>query len=163
MCNRKKSTVTMASKDKEALVQGSIMAFDFGLARIGVATANMETRLAMPLLTLPAVAGEPQWDVVHRLINEWQPVMFVIGEPTDTDETLMKGMLKKFARKLQEKYQAKLVFHDEVASSISARASIREQARSGFRKRVNKPDIDKIAAAIILQDLLDSNVLASPS
>ena len=76
-----------------------VMAFDFGMKKIGVAVGQPITRTANPLTILAAKDGIPKWVEVEKLINEWQPVHIVVGLPLNMDDSssLMSEQTKHFA------------------------------------------------------------------
>ena len=57
-----------------------LLAFDFGFRRIGIATANRETRTSSPLTTL-RVEREPPWRELDRILDDWRPAQLVVGVP----------------------------------------------------------------------------------
>ena len=77
----------------------SLMAIDYGLRRIGIATAVLMTRTASPLTTLPAADGEPEWHKLDGLVKEWQPDLIVVGLPYNSDgsESEMGSRARDFA------------------------------------------------------------------
>ena len=131
----------------------TLMGFDFGMARIGVATGTPAGGCATPLATLKAVNGEPQWDVLNSLVNERSPHAFVVGYPPVIEDG-MRTALEHFVDELGKRYEREVVLCDEAYSSAEARARIRELRSQGLRGRSEKEHIDKIAAAIILEDYL---------
>ena len=86
--------------------QRLILAFDFGTRRIGVAVGNELLHSARELTPLPARDGIPDWNVVTRLIEEWQPDLFVVGLPLNMDgtESLMSTRARKFGNRLHGRY-----------------------------------------------------------
>lgn len=134
--------------------QGAVMAFDFGMARIGVAAGGVESGVATPLTTLKAESGRPNWTEIGRLVDEYEPAAFVVGQPPEA-AAAMAASLRAFVRGLRKRHGLEVLLYDEAASSSEARARIRELRASGMRKRTAAGDIDKIAAAIILEDCLN--------
>lgn len=135
--------------------RGTVMAFDFGMARIGVATGAADAGIATPLATLKAVSGRPDPSALSRLVAEYEPTAFVVGMPPGCADAL-RAALRGFVRDLRKRYGVKTVLYDEAASSSEARARIRELRGHGLRGKTAKGDVDKIAAAIILEDCLQS-------
>lgn len=70
---------------KKTAVEGTILALDYGLARIGVAVGNTLTQSARPLVILHAVKREDRWQQLSALFEEWNPVAFVVGVPLHGD------------------------------------------------------------------------------
>jgi len=129
---------------------GQILAFDFGLARIGVAVGQSITGTANPLETLKAKQGIPDWLLIEKLIAEWQPQLLLIGEPFNMDATdqNITQLARKFANRLHGRYGLPFQMYDERLTSASAREEIFE---FGGYKKLKKTQIDSIAAALILE------------
>jgi putative Holliday junction resolvase len=134
------------------------LGFDFGLRRIGVAVGGSSTGRAEPLATIACRLNQPDWGKLDDLVNEWKPAVLVVGLPYNTDgsESEMTGAARKFAGRIQNRYRIRSELRDERLSSVEAEDSLREQRRSGTRRRrVRKEDVDRAAAAVILQRWLD--------
>ena len=130
-----------------------LMAFDFGLRRIGVARGDTISRSAAPLDTVAVDRGGPRWDVIAALIREWQPDMAVVGLPYNTDdsENSMTRAARDFAAELRRRYALEVVLIDERYSSLEAEARLSSARAAGLRRRrVAKSDIDAAAACVIL-------------
>ena len=68
------------------MIEGTVLGFDFGEKRIGVAVGSTLTGSARPLLIVDAAAGrEAKWEAVAKLVREWDPVALVVGLPTRRD------------------------------------------------------------------------------
>ena len=135
-------------------VSGTVMGFDFGGKRIGVAVGETATRIASPLVAIEAEANEPRFAAIARLVGEWRPVLLVVGRPRHADGSPheVARLATKFARRLRERFALPVVFVDETLSSAEAEAQLR-----GSRTRAGrKSDIDVVAATLILQSFLDS-------
>lgn len=130
-----------------------ILAFDFGLARIGVAVGQSITNTANPLPTLFAKEGIPDWTIVEKLIKEWQPKRLLVGEPFNMDNSDQEITLRarKFANRLHGRFGLPVDMIDERLTSAAAREEIFE---SGGFKKLKKTQIDSIAAALILESWL---------
>lgn len=129
---------------------GQILAFDFGLARIGVAVGQPITGTATPLNTLKAKSGIPDWSLVEKLIKEWQPSLLLVGEPFNMDDTDQQITLlaRKFANRLHGRFGLPFELCDERLTSAAARQEIFEY---GGYKKLKKTQIDSVAAALILE------------
>lgn len=127
---------------------GTLLGFDFGTRRIGVAVGQTLTSTANPLLILTARDGKPDWTHVSELIDEWRPVALVVGVPTHADGTDndISPRARRFARRLQGRYGRPVYTLDERLSSRAA-----AEALQG--RRPDQP-LDDMAAARILQDWL---------
>ena len=134
-------------------LQGTLIGFDFGERRIGVAVGETETRIANPLGAIDAEANEARFREIGKLVDEWHPAAFVVGRPrhADDSEHVVAKLAEKFARRLRARYNVPVVMIDETLTSATAEASLRD-SRAGTRR---KSDVDAVAAAIILQSYLD--------
>ena len=132
----------------------NLLALDFGLRRIGIASATPLTGTATPLTTVAARDGEPDWSQLDTLIHEWQPELLVLGLPHNSDlsESDMTARVRAFADRLQERYELEVKFMDERYTSAEAESRLKQQRQSGIRtKRIKKADVDSLAAAIIAE------------
>jgi putative holliday junction resolvase len=135
-------------------VSGTLIGFDFGERRIGVAVGETSTRIANPLGAIDESANEARFREIGKLVDEWQPAAFVVGRPrhSDDSEHAIAKLAEKFARRLAARYNLPVAFVDETLTSATAEAELR-----GMRTRASrKSDVDALAAAIILQSYLDS-------
>ncbi|WP_428419906.1 Holliday junction resolvase RuvX [Methylibium sp.] len=117
----------------------TLLAFDFGLKRTGVATGNTLTRTAQPLRTLSA-EGDARFDAIARLVAEWQPAALVVGVPFHPDGAAHDNTRRaqRFARQLHGRFR--LPVHE-----VDERYSTTEALAEGAR------DADAAAAAILLE------------
>jgi putative holliday junction resolvase len=132
----------------------TILGFDFGTKRIGVAVGQLITRTAQPLVTLKTQEGIPPWPQIQALINEWRPNQLVVGLPYNTDfedKTTYHAALS-FIETLKIKYQLPVDSIDEHLSSFAAKRIMRER---GIKP--NKVPLDAMAATIILESWLNSH------
>ena len=137
-----------------------MLALDFGLRRIGVACGNSLTGTASALTTINADNGCPNWTELDQLVNEWMPDVFVLGLPYNKEggESEMTATVRRFAAELQMRYPLPTEFVDERYTSAEASALLKEQRRQGARnKRVQKSDVDSLAAQLIAESWMRSN------
>ena len=124
----------------------TILAFDFGLKRIGVAIGNSMICQAKPLSVITATANEPKFAAIAELLKEWGASRIVVGLPSHPDGTEheMSARCRRFANQVHGRFNLPVELVDERYSSavISAR-----------RGEV----IDDKAAAVILQQYFDAN------
>lgn len=137
---------------------GVVMGFDFGTRKIGVAIGNTVTRTARPLRTLHEEASQPRFAALAALIEEWQPVLLVVGRPVHADGTehTLTRQADRFARRLRERFRLPVEAADERYTT-----QVAESVRRGGRAAGNPPDRDAVAAQIILQSWFDS--MSSPA
>jgi putative Holliday junction resolvase len=133
--------------------QGTLIGFDFGERRIGVAVGETGTGIANPLGAIEADANDVRFREIGKLVDEWHPAGFVVGRPrhADDSEHAVAKLAEKFARRLRARYNVPVMMVDETLTSATAEASLRE-SRAGTKR---KGDVDAVAAAIILQSYLD--------
>jgi len=136
------------------LTSGTVLGFDFGAKRIGVAVGEHQLKLAHPLLTIDAEDSERRFAAIDRLVAEWRPAHLVLGLPlaVDGSEHEMTKRARRFARQLHARYRLDVKFVDERYSSTAAEESLRSQH---VDLRNNKNLIDAAAAQIILQEYFD--------
>ncbi|MBI4998854.1 MAG: Holliday junction resolvase RuvX [Rhodocyclales bacterium] len=141
--------------------EGTVMAFDFGTRRIGVAVGEMMLGIARPLTTISAEANEARFTAIGKLIAEWQPGTLLVGLPLslDGEATEMTERCRRFARQLEGRYRLPVVLADERLTSTSADERLRERGRD-WRER--KAAVDAEAAAILLQSHFDASRRPSP-
>ena len=132
-----------------------LLAFDFGLKRIGVATANRLTRTASPLMTLSAGA-EPPWADIDSLIGDWQPDLIVVGRPgADADPSLLAA-LDGFIKGLEQRYRIATEVVDESFTSTAAEEGLRADRRKGiYNRRLTRERIDQHAACLIAEQWMN--------
>jgi putative pre-16S rRNA nuclease len=131
--------------------EGPLLAFDFGLKRIGVATGNRLTRTASPLTTLVA-AGRPPWREIDALVAEWQPARIVVGNPGPDGNASLLAALEAFLAELAGRYALPVETVDERFSSADAESRLRAgRAKGIYNRRLKKDQIDRHAACLIAE------------
>ncbi len=137
----------------------TILAFDYGLRRIGVAVGNTLTGTADALATIDASDGEPDWRALGRCIDEWRPAAIVVGVPYNgrgSNAGLTAAALR-FADQLGGRYGIEVHRVDERLSSHAAEDELRDRRRSGLKtRRVRRGEIDREAARLLLLQWLRS-------
>ena len=131
-----------------------ILAFDFGLRRIGVAAGDTISRSASPLQPVGSGPKGPQWEKIAALMRDWQPNLAVVGLPYNVDgsETAMAGAARRFAAELQQRHAIEVEMVDERYSSQEAGSRLKSAREAGLRRRkIAKTDIDAAAACVILE------------
>ncbi|MBR7799909.1 Holliday junction resolvase RuvX [Undibacterium sp. FT137W] len=125
-------------------MESSILAFDFGLKRIGVAVGNTLIMRAQPLKIIQAASNDAKFEAISQLIREWQPTICVVGLPMHPDGAPHEMTIRcqRFANQLHGRFGVKVELVDERYSSAVL------SGRQGER-------IDDQAAAIILQQYFD--------
>ena len=133
---------------------GTVLAFDFGEKRIGVAVGELELGLAHPLVTVSGEATKNRFDAIAKLIEEWGPVRLIVGLPVHPDGTEHKltNLSKRFARQLEGRFKIGTKLVDERYTSATASMGLRE---AGIKWKKQKLIIDQVAAQQILQSYFD--------
>jgi putative Holliday junction resolvase len=135
------------------VIAGTLLAFDFGERRIGVAVGETATRIASPLKTIAASANAARFAAISKLVAEWNPAAFVVGRPCHADGSVhpIAELAGKFARRLRARYDRPVFLVDETLTSATAEAALRDmhaRARAAG-------EVDALAATLILQSYLD--------
>jgi putative Holliday junction resolvase len=141
--------------DKNIVQSGTVLAFDFGERRIGIAVGEHLINSANPLTTIDNESNEVRFAAITQLINEWQPKLLVVGLPLSLDgsETEITQLCKKFARRLNGRFNLPVIMIDERYSSTEASQLLNE---TGIRGRAQKAMLDQVAAQTILRSYFDS-------
>jgi putative Holliday junction resolvase len=128
----------------------TLLGFDFGTQRIGIAVGQSITGTATALCTINAIHGKPDWDRISEIIEHWRPDALVVGLPLHDDgsDSAITRAARKFARQLEGRYQLPVHAMDERLSSHAAKQSMKQATC--------KQEPDAIAAMIILQDWLET-------
>ena len=108
--------------------KGTVLAFDFGEARIGVAQGEAELGMTHPLATVTGNSNDEKFEAIAKLVKEWQPKYFVVGLPTHTDGTEheLTRLSRKFGRRLHGRFNLPVYWVDERMSSLYAESLLAE-------------------------------------
>ena len=128
-----------------------VIAFDFGTQRIGVAVGQALTGSGTPLVPIKAKDGIPDWQVIEKLLQEWQPQRLLVGLPLNMDgsESDMSRRAKKFANRLHGRFGLAVTTVDERLSTFEAKQAVKQQGHKG---NYREDPVDSIAAQILLED-----------
>ena len=134
--------------------QGTLLAFDFGTRRIGIAKGNTLLASAAPLTTIDAEQTDIRFARIAALLEEWQPVALVVGLPCNDDGTPheMTALSRRFANRLKGRFNLPVLLVDERYTSAAASSVLDEQ---GIHGRKQKAVLDQYAAQQILQAYFD--------
>ena len=135
--------------------QRTVLAFDFGTKRIGVAVGQEVTGTASPLAALKARDGIPDWQQIAALYEEWQPHLVVVGLPLNIDgsEQEMTQRAKKFANRLHGRFKVAVETCDERLTTTDAKSMLFEL---GGYKKLTKDKIDSVSACVIFTSWIES-------
>ena len=126
----------------------SLLCFDFGTKRIGVAVGQTITQTATPLQTVRNINNHPDWNNIEQLIDEWQPDALVVGLPLNMMDEVQEMTIasEKFMRQLHGRFHLPVYSIDERLSSFEA------AQRTG-----KTTDLDPVAAQAILETWFAEN------
>lgn len=130
----------------------TILAFDFGLRRIGVAVGQQVTASASPLGCVANGERGPDWAAIAALVHDWQPARIIVGIPLNVDGTpaSLTARVVEFASEFG-RFDLPVETEDERYSSLEAEARLRSERAQGLRGRINKDMIDSAAATLIAE------------
>ena len=142
---------------------GTVLAFDFGLQRIGVAVGEPEVGSAHPLPSLTAATQPGRLTAIERLVKEWKPQLLVVGRPLGEDggPHEMTRRAERFARQLNGRFRLPVELVDERYSSAEAESRVR--AAYGARKAATLARgkaLDSQAAQLILEQYFNDQQAA---
>lgn len=145
------------------ITAGTVLAFDFGLQRIGVAVGEPEVGTAHPLPALAAATQPGRLTAIERLVREWKPSLLVVGRPLGEDGAPheMTRRAERFARQLNGRFRLPVELVDERYSSAEAESRVR--AAYGARKAAalaRGKALDSQAAQLILEQYFDDRQAA---
>jgi putative Holliday junction resolvase len=130
----------------------TILAFDFGLRRIGIAVGQDVTASANPLAAIRNSDAGPDWQAIETLVGEWRPSRLIVGMPLHEDGSpseigvSVKAFIAELAR-----FEVPVEQVDERYSSLEAHELLKSERAAGLRGRINKEEIDSAAAALIAE------------
>ncbi|AIK91044.1 Holliday junction resolvase RuvX [Glaesserella parasuis] len=128
----------------------TVLAFDFGTNSIGCAVGQSITGTAQGLSAFKAQDGIPNWEQIGKVIAQWQPDLLVVGLPLNMDgtEQPLTQRAKKFAKRLNGRFNLPVELQDERLTTVEAKSEI--FTRGGF-KALKKGKVDAISACLILE------------
>ena len=127
-----------------------VMAFDYGLKNIGIAIGQNITKSASTFYAIKAREGEPDWIKLDSIVEEWEPAIFIVGDPFNMDGTRseFQKRISQFSTELKNRYKIRLHMMDERLTSKEAKERIKTES-SGLKEAANK---HSVSAQIILED-----------
>ncbi|GAA6183443.1 MULTISPECIES: Holliday junction resolvase RuvX [Alteromonadaceae] len=131
----------------------TLLGFDFGTKSIGVAIGQEITGTASPLEAIHARDGIPDWELVNKVYEQWQPHLVVVGLPLNMDGSKqeMTFRAQKFANRLHAKFKVPVQTLDERLTTVDAKARLFEMG--GFKK-LTKGKVDSASACLILESFM---------
>lgn len=140
--------------------EGTVLGFDVGARRIGVAVGSGFGHGARALAVIDVHGHGPDWTAIDRLRKEWLPNGFIVGDPMTLDggDQPIRKRAHAFAHELQARYRLPVALVDERSSSVEAAQRFASDRNEGRRRRRDAEVLDAMAAAVIIE-----RWLASPS
>lgn len=135
----------------------TVLGFDFGTKYIGVAVGQTITHLAVPITSLRAINGVPDWAEVKRLVDSWKPDLLLVGIPLNMDgtEQPMTVYARDFSLILKQKMGLSIVEVDERLSTWEAKQRVSAQKKhKNPRSQAALNDINATSAAILVEQWL---------
>ncbi|HET8819505.1 MAG TPA: Holliday junction resolvase RuvX [Xanthomonadaceae bacterium] len=143
---------------------GTVLGFDVGMRRIGVAVGSAYGTGARALAVIDVHAHGPDWAEIDRLNKEWRPDGMVVGDPMTLGggDQPIRRRAHAFASELSVRYAVPVVLVDERASSIEAAQRFAADRAQGRRRRRDAAALDAVAAAVIVERWLAAPQDAQP-
>ncbi|HTQ77857.1 MAG TPA: Holliday junction resolvase RuvX [Burkholderiales bacterium] len=138
--------------------RGTVLAFDFGLQRIGVAVGEAEARSAHPLPRVVAQSMPGRLTAIERLVQEWRPALLVVGRPLgeDGEPHEMTRRAERFARQLGARFRLPVALVDERYSSAEVESRMRTAYGRGRAARLARGKmLDSHAAQLLIEQYFD--------
>jgi putative Holliday junction resolvase len=134
-------------------LDGTVLGFDVGARRIGVAVGSAYGSGARALAVIDVHAHGPDWSAIDRIRAEWRPDGLVVGDPMTLDggDQPIRSRAQAFARELSGRYRLPVVMVDERMSSIEAAQRFAADRAEGRKKRRDAAALDAVAAAVIVE------------
>ncbi|HEY0860822.1 MAG TPA: Holliday junction resolvase RuvX [Pseudoxanthomonas sp.] len=134
-------------------LDGTVLGFDVGARRIGVAVGSAFGSGARALAVVDVHAHGPDWPAIDRLHAEWRPDGLVVGDPMTLDggDQPNRKRAQAFARDLHARYKLPVVLVDERASSIEASQRFALDRAEGRKRKRDAAALDAVAAAVIIE------------
>ena len=134
---------------------GTVLAFDLGLKRTGVAAGELGIGVAHPLTVIRTTSPDERFNHISRLIQQWQPALLVVGLPLHPDgaEHDLTRAARNFAAKLENRFKLPVFLADERYTSQLAEEDLHE---AGIHGKKNREHLDAVAARLILQGFFDA-------
>lgn len=127
----------------------TLLCFDYGEKRIGIAVGQTITLTATALETVKVINTKPDWEIINRLISEWEPDTLIVGHPFTLDGARQKmtDAAEHFSRQLEGRFKIPVELIEEQLSSYEARRELKSTR-----------ELDPVAARLILETWLRENI-----
>jgi len=130
----------------------TVLGFDFGTKKIGVAVGQAITRTASGLETIPYRQRQPDWQRIDALVQEWQPAIMLVGVPYNMDDTAqpMTRQAEAFIQALGARFPCSVYPVDERLTTRASWQLLNQYAtQSAYQKKRQK--IDQVSATLIIE------------
>ena len=126
----------------------TIFAYDFGISNIGLAIGQEVTNTAQTFITLKAKNGIPSWIELDKLVSEWSPALFVVGNPLNMDgsRSEMQDLSDDFSKKIKNRYGINVEKADERLSTREALSRMKDEESLALNAVIHS-----LSAQIILE------------
>lgn len=131
----------------------TVLGFDVGARRIGAAVGTVFGAGARPVAVIDVHAAGPDWPAIERLLKEWRPDAFVVGDPLTIDggDQPARRRAHAFGRELARRFERPVLLVDERSSSVEAAQRFAADRAQGARRRRDAQILDALAAAVIVE------------
>lgn len=135
----------------------TVLGFDYGSRKIGVAVGQTLTATASPITVVANTKDGPDWQVFEQLVNEWRPARLIVGLPLSLDggEQPMSRAARRFAEELSARFRLPVDFSDERGTTKAARSDFAERRAAGLARRSAGRQVDALAAQLIVEQWLN--------
>lgn len=130
----------------------TLLAFDVGLKRTGVASGQTQTKTAHVAGLLHVKNGQFDWHEVDKIILKWEPNRIVIGDPK-TDDPHLNKVINRLKSHIQQNHKLPISDVDETLSSVAANNELTKAKLNVDRKTELR---DQLAACLILETYFGS-------
>ncbi|MET1024500.1 MAG: Holliday junction resolvase RuvX [Pseudoxanthomonas sp.] len=134
-------------------LDGTVLGFDVGSRRIGVAVGSAFGTGARALAVVDVHPSGPDWAALDKLQAEWRPDGLVVGDPLTLDggDQPIRKRAQAFARELRARYKLPVVLVDERSSSVEAAQRFAVDRAQGRKRKRDAAALDAVAAAVIVE------------
>jgi len=139
-----------------------VLSIDFGEKRIGLAVGDTESKIVSPLKTIKNSGYENNCNSIKLIVKEWGISRIIIGIPELYKGQEINKKIVNFGKNLKKNLNLEVFFYNEDFSSNYAQAELAAQKKAGRKKKINKEEIDRIAAALILQSYFENEIFKRP-
>ncbi|EEF79802.1 conserved hypothetical protein TIGR00250 [Methylophaga thiooxydans DMS010] len=124
------------------------------MKNIGIAVGQELTHTANPLTAIKARDGIPDWEQIHKLLDEWKPQLLIVGLPLNMDGTEqdMTAAARRFGNRLHGRFNIPVEWQDERLTTYEALDQMGIRSKMDTRQR---SDVDQLSAQLILQSWLN--------